>query len=278
MCEVMDGLSKLTDMLLRMADSIVKLSSFTEEQGTFNSLVSSKLECLIKLTKRVKYLEPKTALLKSCLSKEVDALKSNCDLRQSAHENELIISGIPDTIKGSPQHIVGSVLSALHTSDVSSEISDIRVLNCKPTLTSDSTLCSNKVYSTTSNRIASTIESPSLKTNGTKAIIVSFKSVQARNRVINHKRVKRDLSVKEVFSNDTCSKIYVNEILSCNEYALLTRCRAKARELGYKYVWVRSGKIAVRRDEGKPIVHINTLPDIEMLTLAVSLRLAWYKT
>ena len=89
--------------------------------------------------------------------------------------------------------------------------------------------------------------------------------------MINHKRVKRDLGVKEVFSYDTCSKIYVNEFLSCNKYALLTRCRAKARELGYKYVWVRSAKIAVRRVEGKPIVHINTLHDIEMLTSAVSL-------
>ena len=213
----------------------------------------------------------KQKLLKSCLSKEVDALKSNCDVRQSAHENELIISGIPDTINDSPQHIVGSVLSALHTSDVSSEISEIRVLNCKPALTSDSTLCSNKVYSTTLNRIASTSKSPSPKTNGTKAIIVSFKSVQARNRVINHKRVKRDLSVKKFFSYDTSSKIYVNEFLSCNKYTLLTRCRAKSRELGYKYVWVRSGKIAVRRAEGKPIVHINTLHDIEMLALAVSL-------
>ena len=184
MWEVMDGLSKLTDMLLRMADSIVKLPSFTEQQGTFNSLVSSKLECLIKLTECVKYLETKTALLKSCLSKEVDAPKSNCDVGQSTHENELIISGIPDTINDSPQHIIGSVLSALHTSYVSSEISEIHVLNCKLPLTSDSMLCSNKVHSTTSNRTASTSISPSPKTNGTKAVISScyFKSVLARNQ------------------------------------------------------------------------------------------------
>ena len=32
------------------------------------------------------------------LSQEVDALKSNCDLSQPAHENEVFMSGIPDTI------------------------------------------------------------------------------------------------------------------------------------------------------------------------------------
>ena len=56
-----------------------------------------------------------------------------------------------------------------------------------------------------------------------------------------------DLGVKEVFSYDVNLKIYVNEFLSSNMHALLTRTRAKAREIEYKYVWVRSGRIAVRR-------------------------------
>ena len=77
-----------------------------------------------------------------------------------------------------------------------------------------------------------------------------MKSAQARYHVVNQKRVKRDLGVSEVFSYDINSKIYVKEFPPSASYALLTR----AGELGFRYVWVRARKIAVKRAEGQPII------------------------
>ena len=57
MTEAMSDLSKLTLMLSSTADSIMQLTNFTKQQDKFNSLFSSKLNGLIQLTERVKYLE-----------------------------------------------------------------------------------------------------------------------------------------------------------------------------------------------------------------------------
>ena len=107
-------------------------------------------------------------------------------------------------------------------------------------------------------------KSPAPKNYRFKTIIVSLKSAQAHNHVINQKRSERDLGIKELFSYIN-SKIYVNEVLTSDTYAVLTRTNTRGKELDYKYVWVRSGKIAVRRAEGQPIIFITTVQDIERL-------------
>ena len=261
----MGDMSTLTGILSSMANSISKLTTFTEQQVAYNSMFSSKLQCPIELTERVKYLESETAMLKSCLSKEITALNLSRDLRCSTQKNDIIISGIPDEISDSPQLIVDRVFSALKTSsDLSSEICQVRVINCKSTLTSDTVLRINTVHSCTLSYTSIDKNlAPQIKKS--KAVIVSLKSAQARNHVIKQKRVKRDLVVSEVFSNDINSKIYVNEFLPSETYALLTRAKARARELCFRYIWVQAGKIAVKRAEGQPIIFINTLHHIERL-------------
>ena len=73
MSENMTDLGTLTLVLSWMADTITNLTNFTEKQ----TAVNSKLEFLLELTERVKCLESKTVMIKSCLSNEVKMLKSN---------------------------------------------------------------------------------------------------------------------------------------------------------------------------------------------------------
>ena len=58
-------------------------------------------------------------------------------------------------------------------------------------------------------------------------------------------------------------KIYVNEFLPSDMGALLTRTRTRAKELCYKYTWVRAGKIAARRAESQSTIFIQTFDDPE---------------
>ena len=73
-----------------MADSISKLTNFTEQQVAFNTMFSSKLECLIRLTERIQHRESKTEILKSCLVKEIEALKSGSDLGKPNKGNDVL--------------------------------------------------------------------------------------------------------------------------------------------------------------------------------------------
>ena len=94
-------------------------------------------------------------MLKSGFSKEVTALKLSRDLRKSTQKNDIIITGIPNQISDFPQQIVNRVFSALRTSDLSSEICQVHVINCKSTLTSDTAPPINTVHSCKNQKLSS---------------------------------------------------------------------------------------------------------------------------
>ena len=81
-----------------------------------------------------------------------------------------------------------------------------------------------------------------MKAIKTKSVIVLFKSPVTRDHIINKKRIKRDLSAKEVFSTDMTTNWYVNEFLPFDTYALLIRTRAKANDLCYNMLRWKQGK------------------------------------
>ena len=55
--------------------------------------------------------------------------------------------------------------------------------------------------------------------------------------------------------------------LSMSMYNLLLKTKAKARDMSYKYVWHRRGKIFIRKDNGNPLMQITTGADLENLKL-----------
>lgn len=59
--------------------------------------------------------------------------------------------------------------------------------------------------------------------------------------------------------------IYVMEHLSASNKALHAATRLKAKQLGYKFVWVRDGKIFVRKTEESSFVVINSPETLEKL-------------
>ena len=78
-------------------------------------------------------------------------------------------------------------------------------------------------------------------------------------------RRKRGLSVEEVFSKNIPGHIYVNELLPTDAYNLLRRVRVRAKQLSFKYVWYRDGRILVRKDQGLPPISIASEADLAAL-------------
>ena len=127
----MTDLSSLTQALAGMANSIVKLTTFTKQQFSVHNLqFSSQLDLLMELIRRVKNLEAETVILKSRLTKKVKSLKSRHHTVKTARENNVIISGIPSDCEDSPQRIVDCVFAALGTSDLSHQVNKMRIIKC----------------------------------------------------------------------------------------------------------------------------------------------------
>ena len=127
------------------------------------------------------------------------------------------------------------LFAALHTSDLSNQINKMRIINCNSTITVKDTRSSNCDQTSTSDCEMPIASDSSGKISKTKAVIVSFKSALARNNLINSKRVKRDLTIKEVFSINFIGNVYVNEVLPFIIYYLLNEAKARTKKLCYKY-------------------------------------------
>lgn len=61
-------------------------------------------------------------------------------------------------------------------------------------------------------------------------------------------------------------RIFVAEHLSPSMKSLYAECRKLAKETNYKFVWVRYGKIFVRRDESSSPIHIKTQESLKKLS------------
>lgn len=66
-------------------------------------------------------------------------------------------------------------------------------------------------------------------------------------------------------SMDKPTQIYVTEHLSPENKALHAATRTRAKELGYKFVWTRNGRIFIKKDESSPAIVIGDREKLNLL-------------
>jgi hypothetical protein len=82
--------------------------------------------------------------------------------------------------------------------------------------------------------------------------------------LLARRRAKKDFSTRHL--NLTTDKpIFVNESLTPTRRKLLGMTRDLRKKKNYKFVWVRGGKIFLRKDEQGPISVIRCQADLESL-------------
>lgn len=99
---------------------------------------------------------------------------------------------------------------------------------------------------------------------GAPGIIVKFVRRLDVEEVLKKRRVKRNLSTRHMGMSSDCP-VYINESLCPMKRTLYGRVRALKREKGFKYLWLRGGKILIRKEEGAPVVEINCYDDLDKL-------------
>lgn len=158
---------------------------------------------------------------------------------------ELVISGISDSVanKMLPLEISSAVLNALDLPDLISDILSTRKFE---------------------NR-----NGPRQDKIRYHSFFVDLKSSRVRDFIISSKRKSKNLLAKTVLptcveqnSRDT---IYINEFLLPETHKLLLQTKEKAKLQNFKYVWVTSGQIFVKRDDGSEKFKVNCVSDLTKL-------------
>ena len=104
------------------------------------------------------------------------------------------------------------------------------------------------------------------RTKGKKKLVVKFKSRE--KKLILLKKSKENNSslqnMKESHStnNRQGNKVYVNDELTASNRKLLFLTKSKARERNWRYVWVKDGRILVKKEESSRPIYIGKTSDI----------------
>lgn len=192
---------------------------------------------------RTKNIETENSALKSQLDGVVTTV---ANLKSQLHTPGVVIRNLPATLQDSPRAIVEKVLTALGIPDLASDIFDIRTLTRKN---------SNAVGDQRNTQTPS----------HSLSFLVCFKSTAVRDHVLSKKRVKKVLTISEVFSLNLNGNVTIQEFLPPEIHKLLNRVRSVAKDKGWKHAWGTGKGVFVRKTDGSQIVTINSDADFEKI-------------
>lgn len=226
------NLQRLIQATIRAELSPIKVQLSALQESV--DYVSKQYDDIIKTTNALvddyKNLKTECAQLRTTVTTLSDRLNV-----MEQHQRDTNIE-----IQGAPQHKNENVVQIVKkiADVITLKINDTDILNCT--------------------RVAS-INKDSKRP---RAIVVKLRSTRCRDEF--YSAVTR--YNKSNPNNKLCSSllglsghnapIYVSEHLSPSNKALHAATRARAKELSYKFVWVRNGRIFMRKNETSPFIHV----------------------
>lgn len=98
-------------------------------------------------------------------------------------------------------------------------------------------------------------------------IIVEFSSLNKKKEIMRKmKRHRVDENVLDDENNNPTNRfIYINDELTADNRRILWMAKTKAKENGWRYVWVKDGRIYAKRNENCAQIIINNQSDIEKI-------------
>ncbi|XP_054290921.1 uncharacterized protein LOC129005905 [Macrosteles quadrilineatus] len=100
--------------------------------------------------------------------------------------------------------------------------------------------------------------------NKPPGIIVKFVRRSDKEEMLRKRRIKNTLSTRHLnLAMD--QPVYINEALSPARRRLFAAARQVKRDKHYKYLWVRGGKIFLRKEESAAVIHVRCQADLDKL-------------
>ncbi|XP_046404711.1 uncharacterized protein LOC124170068 [Ischnura elegans] len=101
--------------------------------------------------------------------------------------------------------------------------------------------------------------------SGHSGIHVKFLRQHIKEDLLAKRRVKRDFSTRHLNLDVSPTPLYINEALCPGRRKVLHAARAAKNEKGYKYLWIRGGKVLMRKAEKEPVFVLTSLDDINFV-------------
>lgn len=96
-------------------------------------------------------------------------------------------------------------------------------------------------------------------------IVVKFNHIQNKNEFIQQckrKKLKSGDVINTNNKNDDNKHIFVNDELTHHNRKLFWTTKNTAKEKGWKFIWIRNGKILARKNENEKVLSINKEQDL----------------
>lgn len=97
-----------------------------------------------------------------------------------------------------------------------------------------------------------------------KPIIVTFKNEETPKTIMENRKKKGTLTVKDCNMGNSNTRIFVNEDLSREQRQIFHGAR-RLKNQGYKYVWCKGGRIFVRKGDESEIICIRDISQVQSL-------------
>ncbi|KAL1453430.1 hypothetical protein WDU94_007570 [Cyamophila willieti] len=93
-------------------------------------------------------------------------------------------------------------------------------------------------------------------------VIVQFESVVQRDKIVKKKRAERTVKLGEVMNNGDETNIYINESLTPYYAKLYAEAKKIKREKNYAFIWIRDGKILMKKTEQSRPMRLMAMEDL----------------
>lgn len=222
---------------------LVSISTELSELKDSVSFLSDKYD---QFAPRITNLESETLILKTDTGSLHNGLTEAKDkinaLEQLLRESNIEINGVPENKDENLPILVQKVAKA-----VTVKLVDGDVLSCT--------------------RVAKMNKD----SNKPRAIVAKLRSPRCRDELLsgvtrfNKANPKDKLKASHLDIANSKEPVYVTEHLSPANKSLHAAARIKAKELSYKYVWVRNGRIFVRKDDDSGKIYIKNIDSLKLI-------------
>ncbi|XP_047033214.1 uncharacterized protein LOC124639790 [Helicoverpa zea] len=101
-----------------------------------------------------------------------------------------------------------------------------------------------------------------------KNIIIKFRTRIIRDNLLSAYRQKKGLMSDQLGISGASVRVYCNEHLTLHNKAFFREAKRIAKEVGFKYVWVRNGTVLVRERDGLSSIAIRSGDDLKRIAIS----------
>ncbi|KAF6206258.1 hypothetical protein GE061_017487 [Apolygus lucorum] len=104
-----------------------------------------------------------------------------------------------------------------------------------------------------------------IKKDRPRKILAVLKSPDDRENLVRSAKADKSLTARLLYKEWPNDRVFVNENLTAFRAELFRRAKAKAKDVGMKFVWLKNFVVHVRRAEGDRVRTIRSFDDIDRM-------------